>query len=194
MSKTKKQLELELLELKRLLDKQNTLLANEPSKEQNDYNNDIEIKMTRMVRVVSLYHGVLNLKTSNQVDATIFTFNFFGYEQPIFYSDLIKCINTQRRLFTDGFCYIKDEEVIKTHYLNKIYEHLLDKDAISNYTQFDEDFIKNNFGKLPAQQKITVLETIAFKLNENENIDRNKIDILAKLANVDIYELAKKLQ
>lgn len=192
MSKTKKELELELLELKKLLDQQNKLLANVPSKEQDE--DDIEIKMTKMVRVVSLYHGVLNLKTSSQMDATIFTFNFFGYEQPIFYSDLIKCINTQRRLFTDGFCYIKDQEIIKAHYLDKIYKYLLDKDAILNYTQYDEDFIKDNFPKLPTQQKITVLETIAFKLNENENIDRNKIDILAKLANVDIYELAKKLQ
>ena len=199
MAKTKKQLEQELLELKNLLESQNNLLKQvtemptaeiiKPSK-----SDEMEIKMTRMVKVTSLYNGVLNLKTSNQADAVIFTFNFFGYEQPLFYSDIIKCINSQRRLFTDGFCYIDDEEVIKAHYLDKIYKSLLTKDQILNYTQFDNTFITESFSNIPLQQKITVLETIAYKLNDNENIDRNKIDLLANMANTDIYELAKKLQ
>lgn len=192
MRKTKAELEQELLELKILLEKQSELLAsnkNIPSKE-----DDFEIKLTKTIKVVSLYHGVLNLKTSSQADAQIFTFNFFGYEQPIFYGDLMKCINTQRRLFTDGFCYIHDEDVINAHYLTKEYSYLLDKNMLLNFMSYDDDFIKDRYEQLPVQQKITLLETIAYKLNKNENIDRNKIDILAKKANVDIYQLADKLK
>jgi hypothetical protein len=195
MAKTKKQLEEELLRLKVLLDEQTLLLAknellNKPSKQEDN----LEIKLTKMIRVTSLYHGVLNLKTSIQSDAQIFTFNFFGYEQPIFYSDLIRCINAQRRLFADGFCYINDKDIVTAHYLDKEYEVLLNKDQIFNYMEFDSDFIVARYKQLPVQQKITLLETIAFKLNKNENIDRNKIDLLAKAANVDIYELANKLK
>lgn len=190
MAKTKKQLEEELVRLKVLLEEQSKLLINSNSNQGDNF----EIKMTRMVRVVSLYHGVLNLKTSNQADAQIFTFNFFGYEQPIFYSDLMKCINTQRRLFTDGFCYIYDNEVITAHYLDKVYEVLLDKNMLINYMNSSSDFIQERYLELPVQQRITLLETVAYKLNDNENVDRNKIDILAKVANVDIYELANKLK
>lgn len=192
MAKTKKQLEQELLELKILLEEQSKLLAsnkNVSSKEE-----DFEIKLTKTIRVVSLYHGILNLKTSSQADAQIFTFNFFGYEQPMFYSDLMKCINTQRRLFTDGFCYIYDKDVVNAHYLNKEYKYLLDKDMLLNFMNNDDEFINQRYEQLPIQQRITLLETIAYKLNDNENIDRNKIDVLAKKANVDIYQLAEKLK
>jgi hypothetical protein len=194
MGKTKKQLEEELQQLKILLEEQSKLLTNSSDRGTNSNQEDFEIKMTKMVRVVSLYHGVLNLKTSSQADAQIFTFNFFGYEQPIFYSDLMKCVNTQRRLFTDGFCYIYDKEVIKAHYLEKQYETLLDKDMLLNFMNYDSDFIKTRYLQLPIQQRITLLETIAYKLNDNENIDRNKIDVLAQVADVDIYELANKLK
>lgn len=191
MSKTKKQLEQELLELKSLLNEKNRQLADNiiPSKE-----DDFEIKLTKVIKVVSLYHGILNLKTSSQADAQIFTFNFFGYEQPIFYNDLMKCINTQRRLFSEGFCYISDKDVVTAHYLDKEYGYLLDKDMILNFMNYDDDFITERYKQLPIQQRITLLETIAYKLNDNENIDRNKIDVLAKVADVDIYQLAEKLK
>lgn len=186
MAKTKKELELEIELLKQqLLNKKNE------SEQEKD---ELEIKMTKLIPVVSLYHGNLNLKTTSQSDATIFTFNFFGYEQPIFYNDLIKCINNQRRIFTDGFCYINNKEVVQAHYLDKAYEKILDKDSILNFINQSDEYIKNVYENLPIQQKITVIETVAFKLNDNENVDRNKIDILAGIANVDIYELANKLK
>lgn len=186
MRKLKKDLELENQMLK-------DRLANlETTKE--TVTQEEDIAMNKLIKVVSLYTGVLNLKTSNQSDATVFTFNFFGYEQPIFYSDLIRCVNNQRRFFVDGFCMIQDEKFIRLHYLEKAYKSLLTKDEILNFIEMDKEFIESKYLIIPQQQKITVLEMVASKINTNEYIDKNKIDILANISKVDLNELAEKLK
>jgi hypothetical protein len=184
---TKKDLELEIQLLKQQLDKLSNI-------EEKTEEISKEIPMNKLIKVTSLYNGILNLKSSNQSDSTVFTFSFLGYTQPLFYSDLIKCINVQRRFFLDGFCYIEDREVIKAHYLENVYQTILNKDGILNFLNNDDKYIVTKYQELPIQQKITVLETIANRLNDNENIDRNKIDILANVSEVDIYELANKLK
>ena len=152
------------------------------------------IPMTKIVKVVSLYNGILNLKTSNSRDSTIFKFNFFGDEQPIFYSDVVKCISMQQRFFKDGFCMILDEEIVKAHYLQEYYKDLLTKEQIDGFLEFTPEEIDSIYPKLTVQQKITVLERIAMKINEGKNVDRNKIDVVQSVSQVKIYELADKLK
>jgi len=151
------------------------------------------IPMTKIIKVVSLYDGILNLRTAYGQAATIFKFNFFGDEQPIFYSDLVKCISMQQRFFKDGFVMILDEEVVKAHYLVEHYKDLLNKDQINSFLNFNEFEINSIYPKLTTQQKITVLQNIANKINAN-TADRNKVDIVSNISKVDLNELANKLK
>jgi hypothetical protein len=185
--------------LKKDLELENKLLREKLESLQNSNTNINEVEltdisMTKLIKVVSLYNGILNLKTSNGSDATVFSFNFFGYEQPIFYSDLIKCVINQRRFFTEGFCMILDSQVVKLHYLEKDYNKILSKEGFINFLNMDEESMMSKYEIIPVQQRITLLETIAYKINDNEFVDRNKVDMLAKISKVDIYELANKLK
>jgi hypothetical protein len=152
------------------------------------------IPMTKIVKVVSLYNGILNLKTTNNSDGMIFKFNFFGDEQPLFYSDLVKCIAIQQRFFKDGFCMILDKEIVKAHYLEKDYKNLLTKDEIENFLDLSEEEMKLKFDKIPNQQRITVIEIIANNLNKSNIIDRNKVDIISKISGQDIIKIAEKIK
>lgn len=190
MAKLKKELEAEnkllldrLEKLERMFNKTN---------EENEDNVDI-IPMQKIIKVVSLYNGILNLKTSSRSDSVLIKFNFFGEEQPIFYSDLTKCISAQQRFFKEGFCMILDSKVVKAHYLDKDYENLLTRDEFYNFLSNSENEMREKYNKLPIQQKITLLEITANKVNEN-TADRNKVQLLSDITKQDIYELANKLQ
>jgi hypothetical protein len=188
-----------MTKLKSELIKENEMLLSRLNKleklinNKNENNNEI-ISMTKIIKVVSLYNGTLNLKTSSSSDSVIFKFNFFGDEQPIFYNDLVKCISTQQRFFKDGFCMILDEEVVRAHYLVDDYKNLLTKEEILNFLDFSENEMTDKYNRLPNQQKITVLEVIARKVNENKMIDRNKVDIISKISGQNIIKLAEKIK
>jgi hypothetical protein len=188
--KLKSQLEEENKLLLDRLNKLEYMLSNkeETKKEQTDI-----IPMTRIVKVISLYNGILNLKTSNRSDVVIFKFNFFGDVQPIFYSDIVKCIAVQQRFFKDGFCMILDEEVVKAHYLTKDYDKLLTKEQFDTFLSLSDTDMERIYKNLPKQQKMTLLERIAYSVNDN-TADRNKVEKVSKFSHQDIYELANKLK
>lgn len=193
-SKLKKELlqENEIL-LNRLNRLEAMLMNNDKTKEDTKEEGTI-IPMHKIIKVVSLYHGVLNLKTSSSDQTTIFKFNHFGDEQPIFYSDLVKAISIQQRFFKDGFCMILDKEVVKAHYLTDAYKNLLNREQIEGFLDFSEQEITIKYPKLTEQQKMSVLESIAIKINAKENIDMNKVDVLSSVSKQDLYDLAKKLK
>ena len=152
------------------------------------------IPMHKIIKVVSLYNGILNLKTSTNDRNAVFKFNFFGDEQPIFYTDLVKAIAMQQRFFKDGFCMILDADVVKAHYLTDAYKSLLTREQIDNFLDFSESEIKELYPKLTQIQKITVLERVALKINNRDSIDMNKVDIVSSVSQQSLTDLANKLK
>jgi len=152
------------------------------------------IPMNRIVKIQNLYNGNITLKKSDSSSSIILKLNFYGDTKPIFYSDLVKCISFQNRFFKDGFIYILDQEVVRANYLHEHYKDLLSKDQIDNFLEYSETEIKDIYKRLPSQQKIAVLEQIAMKLNKENHIDKNKIDIVSQVSEVDLNELAQKLK
>lgn len=195
MAKLKKELveENELL-LERLNKLESLLLQQNQIKKETKKEEAEMISMHKIIKVVSLYNGTLNLKTSMGDKHSIVKFNFFGDEQPVFYADLVKAISIQRRFFQDGFCMILDDDVVKLHYLTDIYRKLLNKNDIDNFLDFTESEMKKKYDEISEQQKITILERIAYKINENNNVDKNKVDIVARISKQNLYELAEKLK
>jgi hypothetical protein len=180
--------------LERLDRLENIIIQQKSHKERMEKEEDALIPMHKIIKVVSLYEGILYLKTAVDDRHGSFKFNFFGDEQPIFYSDLVKAISIQPRFFREGFCMILDSDVIKTHYLADVYKKLLTKDEIDNFLNLSETEIREKYEYIPIQQKITILERIAKKINDKTiNVDRNKIDIVKNVSEQDLYELAKKL-
>ena len=164
-----------------------------------------EVQKTQVVSVENKYHkrvlvtnisdwGV-TLKTSSDGNATQFRLDRFGSTLPISYEDLNKCINTDMRLFTEGYVYINDREVIEDNYLESYYEKFLDSKKISNILTFSDKELTDMISDTTPTIQQTICAQIARKILQNETVDMNKAHIIGKACTppIDIFELSKKL-
>ena len=154
-----------------------------------------EIPMHKTVKVMSLFSGGLNLKTSNDSSAQVFRFEYIGQTIPIMYSDLVKILSLQRNFFKEGYCMILDKNVIKAHYLEENYKNFIDGKTINNILTYDNDKIKEIFSSTTRVIQQSIVDLIIGKINqEGENIDINKIRTISDTYGKDIYELAIKMR
>lgn len=186
-------------ELKERLAKMEAMLQslmvqqNTNTKEDND---DVisEIPMNKTVKVMSLFSGGLNLKTSNDSNATVFRFNFVGETYPIIYSDLVKIIANQRKFFKEGYCMILDKDVVKAHYLEDDYKRFVDGKVINNILEYETPKIKEIFSNVTKVIQQSIVDVVVNKINNNEYVDKNKVAVISELYGHDLYKLADKLR
>jgi hypothetical protein len=165
----------------------------EPIVEFTDEDEYIEIPLNKPIKVISLFNGGLNLKTSRDDTAPI-RFTGVGQIQPIIYNDLIKMISQQRKFFEEGYCKILDKQVVKTHYLENFYEKILDANDIINILDFDKDKIQETFETaLPINQR-AIVDLLIKKINNNDPVDKNKVEIITRIYGSDIFDLAHKMR
>ena len=196
LQKENQELKSQLAEMKKMME---SLMASQqkqsPSVEiQYDTEDIPDIPMNKMVKVMSLFSGGLNLKTSNDSTAQIFRFEYVGQVFSIIYSDLVKIIALQRNFFKDGYCMILDKNVVKAHYLEEDYNKFIDAKVINNILDYEIPKIKEIFSNtLPLIQQ-TIVDIVIQKINNNDYVDKNKVSALSEVYGRDIYELAIKMR
>lgn len=155
----------------------------------------VDSKYHKRVLVTNISDWGVTLKTSNDGNATQFRLDRFGSTLPISYEDLGKCINTDMRLFTDGYVYINDREAIEDNYLESYYEKFLDAKKISDILNFSEKELTEMVHNTTPTIQQTICTQIARKILQNESVDMNKAHIIGKACEppIDIFELSKKL-
>lgn len=182
------ELEAKLNSLMSMLEKQN---AERPQAQ----TVSVEDKYHRRILVTNISDWGVTLKTSNEGNATQFRLDRFGSTLPISYEDLNKCINTDMRLFTEGYVYINDRDAVQDNYLESYYEKFLDNKTISNIMQFSENELVDMVTNTTPTIQRTICAQIARKMLQNEYVDMNKAHIIGKACTppIDIFELSKKL-
>lgn len=164
-------------------------VANDFEEEEHTF---VDISPLKPIKVISLSDGGVNLKTTNDGNAKVFRFDKFGHVATITYADLQDCIATCRPFIEDGTVYICDKDVVRNNYLDEYYKHFLTVDTINNILSFPQskivDMVKNT---TPTIQD-TLIDLMVKKINNNENVDMNKIDAIGKACAVpcDITALA----
>lgn len=164
-------------------------VANDFEEEEHTF---VDISPLKPIKVISLSDGGVNLKTTNDGNAKVFRFDKFGHVATITYADLQDCIATCRPFIEDGTVYICDKDVVRNNYLDEYYKHFLTVDTINNILSFPQskivDMVKNT---TPTIQD-TLIDLMVKKINNNENVDMNKIDTIGKACAVpcDITALA----
>jgi hypothetical protein len=153
-----------------------------------------EIPMQKPIKVMSLFAGGLNLKTSNDSTAQIFRFTFVGQTYPIIYSDLIKIMATQRDLFQKGYCMILDKSVIKSHYLEDYYKKFVDGKVINNILDYDNNKIREIFSNVTPTIQQSIVDVIINKINSNDYVDKNKVSVINDIYGKNIFDLASKMK
>lgn len=153
-----------------------------------------DIPMTKSIKVMSLFDGGLNLKTSRDGSGQTFRFEFVGETYPILYADLIKSINLQRWIYKDGYCMILDQDVVKTHYLENDYNKFVDAEVINNILEYEDEKIKDIFSNVTPVIQRSIVDVVINKINGSENVDKNKVAVVGEVYGKDIFELASKMR
>lgn len=176
--------------LKQLTENQVKTIELQPEVE-NDYP---DIPTNRPIKVMSLFTGGLNLKTSNDGTAQTFRLEKFGDIIPIMYMDLSKIISNQRWVFEEGYGIIMDKDVIKLHYFEDAMKRILDYKTITNILNYEIEKIKTLFSGSTKVIQQTIVDLLIEKINNGEYIDRNKISVISDIFGYDVYELANRVK
>lgn len=149
----------------------------------------IDIPLNKVVKVMSLYVGGLNLKTSE--NGKTFRFNNFGDIQPIMYNDLVQIMNHQHRFAKEGYFLILDKDVIKAHTLEDDYKKLLDAKQIQNILDYDDETISQFFKSTTQNIRESIISIVVNKINSETGIDKNKLHLLSELYGADLFAYAR---
>jgi len=159
-----------------------------------EYEDIPEIPMNKAIKVMSLFSGGLNLKTSSSGDAQVIRFEYVGQVMPILYQDLVKIIANQRSFFEQGYCMVLDKNVVKSHYLEAHYKKFVDGRVINNILEYDIEKIKEIFSNTTKVIQQSIVDVLIAKINEGEFVDKNKITAISEIYGNDIFDLASKLK
>lgn len=164
-------------------------VANDFEEEEHTF---VDISPLKPIKVISLSDGGVNLKTTNDGNAKVFRFDKFGHVATITYADLQDCIATCRPFIEDGTVYICDKDVVRNNYLDEYYKHFLTVDTMNNILSFPQNKIVDMVKNTTPTIQDTLIDLMVKKINNNENVDMNKIDAIGKACAVpcDITALA----
>jgi hypothetical protein len=154
-----------------------------------DYN---IIRPDRYIKVMSLNFGQLNLTTMPRGQGKVFTFNKFGDVRNIVYSDVSNIIHNHQKFAEEGRFYVFNKQVIENHGLIEFYEKFLTKEKIEQILDMQKDEMINLFNSATKTQQDTIVQIIIKKIKQGEDIDLNKVDILSRLTDQNIYEIANE--
>lgn len=167
--------------------KNNTVISNDYDESEDDY---IDISQNKPIKVISLFKGGLTLKTNHDGSGKTFRFDKYGHPRVIAYSDLQDCIAVGRTLIEEGYVYICDKDVVRNNYLEDYYKRFLTKEQIDGILTFSTEDIKGMIENTTRPIQETIILNIVEKINKDEFVDHNKVDLIGKCCGCDIVALA----
>lgn len=168
----------ELTDLVQVLMKQNGSMSNNMI---NNYDRDVTF--------ISLCSNILNLSTEPNGGGTVYTFNSFGEEQAIPYSDAKKIVKSNKNFIIGGKCYIADDELIASEHLTKDYKNILNKDSLLELLTSDRAKFTSVFDSMTLSQKEILKDIVVNKLMKNKSsVDMNIVYYINESLGVDIIK------
>lgn len=174
----KSQLQMILEKLSNMEETKNVSENNETDNEDVELYKDIS--PLKPIKVISLTDGGVSLRTNTSGTAKTFRFDKFGHTTSITYSDLQDVIATNRTFIEDGSVYICDADVVKNNYLEEFYDKFLTVETITNILTFNKSDIADMVSNTTESIQETIISLIVKKINNNEYVDMNKVDVIGK--------------
>ena len=151
-----------------------------------------DIPAGKMIRVMSLSDGGVNLSTEPGGHGRTFRLDRFGAQISITYGDLLACLSTSPKTFEDGTVMIMDPAVVKANYLDETYSHILGARIISGILDFTEYEIRHMVSSTTQTIQETIVSLIFKRLQAGESIDLNKLKAIGESCTPpkDLYKIA----
>jgi hypothetical protein len=151
---------------------------------------NVDVPPNRVIKVMSLFRGVMTLKTQAN-GGREFRFNSFGTIQPIIYSDLLQIISHQQRFCDEGYFVILDKDAVIANGKEEVYKKFLDKKQIENILTYDDETITSLFSNTTKNIKESIVAILVAKINGEESVDKNKIHLISDLYGIDLFAYAR---
>ena len=148
----------------------------------------------KKVKVVNLMHNPLNISTGPNGMGRVYSFREYGDSRLIKYDDLADIVAAYPNTMEGGLAYICDKEVVESLGLAEEYEKLFDKATMDRVIKLREQSDLELFLGMNKDLQESTAQKIAKRINENEQIDYNYINIIKNKTGIDIEEIAKNLK
>jgi len=148
----------------------------------------------KKIKVVNLMHNPLNLSTEPNGMGRVFTFREYGDSRLIKYDDLADIVAAYPNTMEGGLAYICDKEVVESLGLAEEYEKLFDKTTMDKVVKLREESDLELFLGMNKDLQESTARKIAERLNANERVDYNYINIIKEKTGIDIEAIAESLK
>lgn len=144
-----------------------------------------------LIRITSICHGELNLVVDGR---TVLKFEKYGDTKPVLYSTLVGIVNQNRSFAEEGKFYINSDGAVYYLGLYDAYQHIYPLDVISDIYSYSDEDIKEILKLMCNEQKATLVTNIARDIYNNKTLNHNKVNLVSKCVDVDIYSIANEIK
>ena len=168
------------------------LSERETLKKSGDSDNSDEIRLDKMIPVISLIPYELSMMQLPNGKAK-YKFNGFGERKLILYQDVINLIELYRHFMEGGYFYIDDAKVIERHGLGEIYSKILTKEKIEEIIGCKTINSSTLYSLATETQRSMINEFIIGKIRDSgEDVkklfDMNVVREISDIAGFDIIK------
>ena len=169
----------------------NTVQKQDVAAVMKNYDNLRQPRPDAMIRLQSLTKGELCLNVNGSV---AINFDKYGDIKPVLYSELMNIVNNNRRFAEEGAFYIMDDASVKDLGLSRYYDNILSYDEIESLESYSDDELRTIVPKISDFQKDVVSLVFANRIYNDEQVDRNKIEVISKACEIDIAKRAREMK
>ena len=177
-------------QVKLLQEQLNILLSKDDSGVKEEEPDNIKIPQDDYIKVMNIKAEPLTLSTKEYGQGVLYNFQNFGQVKKIIYSDLVKIMEVHPNFLNEGFFYILDKRVIRSHGLDELYENILTKSQIESSLDNLNECIEL-FKVANDNQRKLIIDMLVDKIVEGHEVDRNIIDKLARISDIKIEDIIK---
>lgn len=169
----------------------NTVQKQEVVVARKNYDNLRQPRPDTMIRLQSLTKGELCLNVNGSV---AINFDKYGDIKPVLYSELMNIVNNNRLFAEEGAFYIMDDASVKYLGLSRYYDNILSYDEIESLESYPDDELRTIVPKISDFQKDVVSLVFANRIYNDEQVDRNKVEVISKACGIDIAKRAREMK
>lgn len=160
--------------------------GNAPEKQQN---NTDDIRLDKVVKIMSLFRGILNLSRGRDKEELRFT--EFGEIKRIQYGQLLEILDRNESFYRNGLFIILDKDVVKKLGYEDI--SILNKEQIERVIDFtcktEDAFELYKSGT--DRQKATIVEALVANVRDGKEANQNLIRLIEQESKIKINEQAE---
>ena len=169
----------------------NTVQKQEVVVARKNYDNLRQPRPDAMIRLQSLTKGELCLNVNGSV---AINFDKYGDIKPVLYSELMNIVNNNRLFAEEGAFYIMDDASVKYLGLSRYYDNILSYDEIESLESYSDDELRTIVPRISDFQKDVVSLVFANRIYNDEQVDRNKVEVISKACEIDIAKRAREMK